>query len=245
MRRMCLLLVASLGAAVALGTAPLVVAQTTSGPGVDVEIFNPATGDNAFCASPGETFWAYLFVRPGGSSVTCSHVCGTAVAGGAANIAAAAIDVTFDTAALEYVDGSASNNPNTAAVDGLRQEQNAASGRVGWALAGDWEVDADPSSNLKSPCAMKKLDEAAWAARFQFRASQSGFATLRLRRETDASPFPLSFADICGSPAFREGTGDIDEVVHGIVLVGSDCASALFFDSFENAGTRAWTVTQG
>ena len=64
------------------------------------------------------------------------------------------IDIAFDPTALSVL--AVENNSATAAVDGLIQD-NSASGRIGWALAGDWTTDADPNSALVSPCSMGML----------------------------------------------------------------------------------------
>jgi hypothetical protein len=200
------------------------LAQTTTlGPEVDVEIYNPADGSNLFKVAPGKTFWAYVLVRPGLESFTCQLDCGGGmvdVPGGSANIAAALIDIAFDPDFLEYL--GAENNPTTAAVDGLSQEQHLSNGRIGWALAGDWTPDADPASgSLANPCEMARLTAPGWVFRIQFRArsSNSGETTLHIRRETDSPAFELSFADVCGSPSFKKSNATVDEIVNATVSI--------------------------
>jgi hypothetical protein len=220
----------------------LCFAQTSTAPGVDVEIYNPGDGTNRVCVPNGSTLWAHVFLRPGGQSTSCSPACGSAL-GGSANLATAVIDVAFDSARLGF--NQAQDNPATAAVDGLVQTQNVGSGRVGWALAGDWSTNADPNSNLADPCAMQKLSTAGWVFRMQFSALGAGMTTLHLRRESDLPPFALSFADICGSPAFKQSNGGVDEVGDLVVMVASTCSDVIFFDNFERRDTSAWSNTVG
>jgi len=203
-----------------LSLAALGQAQTsTPGTGIDVEVFNVADGGNTFDGEVDGTFWAHVFIRPGGDSLTCELACrspsGIAY-GGPANIATGVIDITFDTTSLEYL--GSENNPNTAAVDGLIQEQYLNQGRIGWALAGDWTPDADAENGkLADPCVMAKLSTADWVFRVQFKIVKEAPSTIHIRREGDVQKFPLSFADVCGSPAFKEGNGGIDEVINGEV----------------------------
>ena len=196
---------------------------TTSGPEVDVEIYNPVDGGNLFKVAPGKTFWAHVFVRPGSESFSCQLDCGSGtvdVAGGSANIGTALIDVAFDPDFLEYL--GVENNPATAAVDGLPQEQHLSNGRIGWALAGDWTPDADPTrGSLASPCEMARLTAPGWVFRIQFRAvsSNSGETTLHIRRESDSRAFELSFADVCGNASFKKSNATVDEIVDATVSI--------------------------
>jgi hypothetical protein len=173
--------------------------------------------------------------------VMCEHACSTSgadVSGGSANLAAAVIDIEFDPAKLTYL--GYENNAATAAVDGLIQTQNLGEGRIGWALAGDWDPDADPenpSVTLATPCAMGKLSTANWAFRLQFSYDVSSSATLHIRRESDDPAFPLSFADICGSEAFKVSNAGIDEVIDATVNLDQ---GEIFSDGFESGDTTQW-----
>lgn len=225
-----------------LASSGLCLAQTSTPPGIDVELYSPVDGTNRVCIASAGSAWAYLFVRPGADSFTCSPSCAPPdAAGGSANLAAAVLDIAFDPTRLTYL--AAENNPSSAAVDGLLQLQNLAAGRVGWTLAGDWTPDADPTSTLASPCAMHKLDTPGWVVRLQLRGDTPGMTALRLRRAGDPQPFPLSFADICGSPAFTEASGAVDEVGDLVVLVAATCDDVLFFDSFERRDASAWSAS--
>lgn len=218
---------------------PLVAAAqtTTDGPAIDVEVFNPADGSNLFCAQPGSTLTARLFIRPGTQNTSCTPSCGSVVPGGTAHLATALLDLEFDPARLTFT--SASNNGGTAAVDGLIQD-NAGTGRIGWALAGDWTPNATTSGLLANPCSMGLLDQAGWVTEMEFTVptAASGLTVLHLRRAADE--FPLSMADLCGDEAFREDNGGIDEIVDAQVLIAPDCSSALFFDGFETSDTGRW-----
>ncbi len=215
-----------------------VVAQTTTpGAGIDVEIYNPVDGTNTFCVNPGETFWANVYVRPGDNATTCSQTCGM-VAGGTNNIGTAAVDLAFDPAVLSLVSAENNPDPGFAAVDGLIQTQNAAFGYVGWALAGDWMTDGDPMSGLNNACDMLKLDGPGWVYRVQFSADAYGPTSLTVRQQPD---FELSFADMCGGPAFTVASADIDEVVSAQVVI--PCTTVLFLDGFEDSTTSAWSET--
>jgi hypothetical protein len=238
MRRVALVL-SALAVLLASG---LCLAQTSTAPGIDVEIYNPVNATNRVCVTSGSTFWANVFVRPGSQSTACSPSCGSAL-GGSANIATAVVDVAFDTARLGFI--QAQSNSASAAVDGLIQTQNVDSGRVGWALAGDWTPNADPDGTLADPCAMQKLNAAGWVFRMQFTGIGAGMTTLRLRRESDLPSFALSFADICGNPAFKQSNGAIDQVGDMVVMVASTCNDVIFFDNFERRDTSAWSNTVG
>lgn len=228
-----LLLIGSLGAA-----------QTTQpGDAIDIEIFNPIDGTNAFCVAPAETIEARVFVRPGTDSMTCTLSCGPNIPGGSANIATAVIDLVFDDSKLTYVTGTAQGNNATAAVQGLAQEQNLAEGRVGWALAGSWSDPGNPGSALLSPCDMQMITTHDWLFGVQFQTVGPGMTTIRLRRESDPEPFALSFADICGTEAFKQTNGGIDEVKNAVVMVNDDCANVIFFDTFGTGDTDQWSST--
>lgn len=239
--------IATVVLAAALLAAPLVSAQTTQpGDAIDVEIFNPTTGNNAFCVAPSATVEARVFLRPGTGSTTCALSCSPpSVPGGSANIATAVIDLDFDAAHLSYVPGSVSSNTTTAAVQGLPQEQNVAQGRVGWALAGTWSTPGDPGSTLLSPCDMQLVTSADWLFSMQFQAVGGGMSTLRLRREDDLEPFALSFADICGTEAFKSSNGGIDEIRNAVVMVSDDCNDVIFFDNFGTGGIERWSGVSG
>ncbi len=224
--------------AAALLLPALVIAQSTTAPGIDVEVYNPVDGSSVFCVAPGASFTANVLVRPGPDSTSCVLACTPSpVPGGSANLATAAIDLDFDPAILTYV--SAVNNPATAAVDGLLQTQNLAAGRLGWALAGDWTPDADPTGTLVDPCNMGRLTAEGLVFSVTFTGAVSGVTSLGVRQQPG---FQLSFADVCGSPAFVPGAG-VDEVVAASVVVSVDCAAAIFIDGFESGTTGAWSVT--
>lgn len=213
-----------LAVAICIAIPTIGLAQTTtSGLAVDVEIYNPTDGGNHFQVAPGASFWAHVFVRPGSESFNCQLDCGGGmvdVPGGSANIATALIDIAFDPDYLEYL--GAENNPATAAVDGLPQEQHLSDGRIGWALAGDWTPDADAESGtLASPCDMARLATPGWVYRVQFRAlsTNSGETSLHVRRESDSPPFELSFADACGNPSFKKSNATVDEIVDATVSI--------------------------
>lgn len=232
---------------VALLATSLVSAQTTQpGNAIDIEIFNPIDGSNAFCVAPSGTVDARVYVRPGIDASSCTLSCsGPSVPGGSANIATAVVDVAFDAGNLSYVPSSITNNAATTAIQGMAQEQNVADHRIGWALAGSWSTPGDPSSTLLTPCDMEMLTTADWIFGLQFQATGAGMSTLRLRRETDAQPFALSFADICGNEAFKSSNGGIDEIRNAVVMVNSDCNDVIFFDNFGTGGTDRWAGTTG
>jgi hypothetical protein len=154
------------------------------------------------------------------------------------------VDIAFDNQKLNSP--STINNPLTAAVDGLVQD-NSAQGRIGWALAGDWTPDADTSGTLATPCEMQLLETPDWVveAEFSVLPTASGITSLHLRRESDVDPFALSFADICSSEALTEANGGIDEIIDGAVLISSDCAGVLFFDGFESRTGERWSSITG
>ena len=233
--------------AAALLATSLVSAQTTQpGNAIDIEIFNPANGSNAFCVAPAQTVEARVFVRPGSDTLSCTLSCsGPSVPGGSANIATAVIDLGFDSSMLSYLNGSIEGNGATAAVQGLPQEQNLADDRIGWALAGSWSTPGDPGSTLLTPCDMQMVTTADWLFRMQFQATGTGMTTLRLRQETDDQPFALSFADICGTEAFKRSNGGIDEIKNAVVLVSNDCNELIFFDNFGTGDTGRWTEASG
>jgi hypothetical protein len=218
-------------------------AQTSvPGPAIDLEIVNPSDDTNTFCVAPGDTLTARLFVRPGSQATSCTPSCGSVVAGGAAHIATAVVDIAFDNQKLNLTGHT--NNAVTAAVDGLVQD-NAAQGRIGWALAGDWSPDGDTSGTLATPCDMQLLENASWVLETQFtvQPTASGMTSLHLRRDSDG--FALSFADICSDEAMTVASGDIDEIINGIVLISTSCTSALFFDGFEDGTAGRWSSNSG
>ena len=229
---------------VALAVSVVSAQTTTPGDAIDIEIVNPADGSNAFCVSPAQTITARVFVRPGSGTLSCSLACSPpSVPGGSANIATAVVDLGFDPTALSYVGGSIENNTATAAIQGIAQEQNVADSRIGWALAGTWSTPGNPASTLASPCATQMLTTADWAFQLQFQATGDGMTTIHLRRESDVAPFALSFADMCGTEAFKKSNGGIDEVKDAIVMVTGDCQDAIFFDNFDNGDTARWSET--
>lgn len=221
---------------------PATAQITHPGDAVHVQIYNPDDGSNVFCVAPGNTFHARVFVEPGQNGTTCVLSCSPpSVPGGQANLATGVVDVAFDTSRLSYVADSIISNPATPAVQGMPQEQNLADGRIGWALAGTWSTPGNPGSTLMSPCDMTFLNTDGWLFQVEFQAVGSGIAALHLRRETDTPPFALSFADICGTEAFKESNGGIGSVTDGTVLIDSDCANVLFFDSFEDGAVARWS----
>lgn len=218
-------------------------AQTSTPPGIDIEVYNPVSGTNVVCVELGSSFWAHVWLRPGDSSSTCNLGCGPAD-GGPAHLATAVVDVAFDPGRLTFDEAGNNPNPAYAAVDGLLQTQNLSNGRVGWALGGDWNPDADPiTGSLADPCAMQKLSSADWVFRLRLTAAAQGLTTISLRRETDTPPFALSFADICGNPAYKQSNGSVDEVGDLVVMVAATCDDVVFFDNFERRDTSAWSHT--
>lgn len=233
-------------AALLMSVSPAGAQTTQPGDAIDLEIINPANGSNRFCVPASGTIDARVYVRTGADAMSCTLSCSPPnVAGGSANIATAVIDVAFDETVLSYVPASMSNNPSTAAVQGLAQEQNLADGRLGWALAGGWSDPGNPGSTLLSPCDMQMIDADGWLFQVQFQAVGTGMTTLRLRRETDAEPFALSFADICGTEAFKESNGGIDEIRSAVVMVADDCQDVLFFDNFGTGDASLWSSVTG
>ena len=198
-----------------------------------------------------EPFTARILIHPGSTSTTCALACSAGAAtipGGSANIATGIVDLEFDPAHIGFV--AAANNPTSAAADGLIQD-NTGDGRIGWALAGDWNTDADPGSGLKNPCNMEFFDlsswtpENGWAFETTFQGQASGMTSIHIRRQSDPIPFPLSFADICDTEAFKPTNGGIDEIVDATVLVDTNCSSVLFFDGFESSMASSWSSLQG
>jgi len=222
-------------------------AQTTQpGDSIDVEIYNPANGGNSFCVAPSGTIDARVYLRTGSDSISCTLSCSPPnVPGGSANIATAVIDIAFDDNQIHYVADSMANNSGTAAIQGLPQEQNLADGRIGWALAGAWSDPGNPGSTLLSPCAMPMITTDDWLFQIQFQAVETGMTNLHIRRETDTPFFALSFADICGTEAFKQSNGGIDEVRGAVVMVAADCQDVLFFDNFGSGDASRWTSTTG
>ena len=238
--------VRTVGVVVFLLVGSVVSAQTTQpGDAIDIEIINPADGSNRFCVASAATIEARVFVRPGSDSLSCTLSCsGPSVAGGSANIATTVIDLGFDSTILTYVDGSIASNGATAAVQGLPQVQNVAEHRVGWALAGSWSTPGNTNSSLLSPCDTQMITTSDWLFSVQFQATGAGMTNIRLRRETDVAPFALSFADICGTEAFKVSNGGIDEVRDAVVMVATDCQDVIFFDNFGTGDSALWTETQ-
>lgn len=225
----------------------LTAAQTTQpGDAIDLEVFNPVTGSNRFCVPSSGTLDARVYLRTGADSLTCSLSCsGPSVAGGSANIATAVIDVAFDPDILNFVSGSLAGNTATAAIQGLAQEQNLADGRIGWALAGSWSDPGNPNSTLLTPCEMQMISSDDWIYEMQFEPIGTGMTTIHLRRETDSEPFALSFADICGTEAFKQSNGGIEEIRDAVVMVATDCQDVLFFDNFGTGDASQWSGATG
>ena len=222
-------------------------AQTTQpGDAIDLEVYNPIDGSNRFCVASSATIEARVFLRPGSGSTTCTLSCSPPnVPGGSANIATAVIDLAFDSSKLTYVNGSIDSNSATTAIQGLAQEQNTADGRIGWALAGTWSTPGNPASSLLSPCEMQMITTPNWVFKVGFQATGAGMTTLHLRSENDTTPFALSFADICGTEAFKQSNGGIDEVRNAVVMVATDCQDVLFFDNFGTGDTTMWSDSAG
>jgi hypothetical protein len=110
-------------AVVLLTTMPAASQTSTPGPAIDVEIYNPGDGTNLFCAAPGDTVAAYVWVSPAvgsGSSLLCFAPCGI-VDGGPAHLAAATLDVGFDPSHLAFYYAFSNGFPGSAAADGLIQ----------------------------------------------------------------------------------------------------------------------------
>jgi hypothetical protein len=92
---------------------------------------------------------------------------------------------------------------------------------------------------------MQKLATTDWAFRMRFVGAAAGMTSLHLRREDEPVPFALSFADICGNPAYKESNGGVDQVRDLVVMVNTTCNDVLFFDNFERRDTSAWSNTVG
>lgn len=241
MRRLQLQLVVF--AALLVTTVPVCAQTTQPGTAIDVEIYNPANGSNRFCVAASGTIDARVYLRTGADSISCTLSCSPPnVAGGSANIATGVIDIAFDATMLDFVPSSVSGNGATAAAQGLAQEQNLADGRIGWALAGTWSDPGNPASTLLSPCEMQLISADDWLFQLQFQAVGTGMTTLKLRRETDAQPFALSFADICGTEAFKESNGGLDEIRNAVVMVADDCQDVIFFDNFGTGDASLWST---
>lgn len=229
-----------------LAAAPYAVAQSTvPGAAIDLEVYNPQDGSNTFCVAPGDTFWAGLYVRPAtgaGSTMSCDVACGSTV-GGPGSVATAAVEIDFAPAQLAYFRSDVNADPTFAAVDGLVQDQNLAQGQVGWALAGDWTPNGSTTGTLADPCAMLRLDHPDWVVRFGFNVLGTGESALAINAPPDG---PMSFADVCGSPAYTTANGGIDEVVPATVR--TDCPSVLnviFRNGVETGDSSVWTSTVG
>jgi hypothetical protein len=235
---------ACLSVAVLLLAAAPAAAQTSApGPAVDVEIYNPGDGSNLFCAAPGDTVTADVWVSPatgGASSIQCQPPCGT-VDGGPAHLAAATLDVGFDPTHLAYYYALSNGFLGFAAADGLLQLQDLGIGRVGWALAGDWTPDADPEGSLADPCHTALIEQPNWILRLVFTVSAPGTSQITLR---DLPDFPMAFADLCGSAAFTTANGGIDEVIPATVSsTAPNCpelSDVIFRSGFETGDTLAW-----
>ncbi len=235
-----------IGLLVVVASSGTATAQTTTAPGIDAEVYDPADGDNSFCVPPGGQLRVNVFLRPGSTTTSCSPACsGPSVLGGPASIATGLIALDFDPAVLSLVSAESNPDPSFAAVDGLVQLQEAGSGRVGWALAGDWSADGDPSSILASPCDMAKLDAPGWVLTALFTASATpGTTSLVIPDQGDDWPFPLSFADACGSAPFTTASGDIDVVLGASVLINASCGEIeIFADGFESSDLGAWSFS--
>jgi len=225
----------------------LASAQTTQpGDAIDLEVYNPIDGSNRFCVATSTTLEARVYLRPGSDSSSCTLSCSPPnVPGGSANIATAVVDLAFDSSKLSYANGSIESNSATTAIQGLAQEQNIGDGRIGWALAGTWSSPGNPVSPLLSPCEMQMITTANWIFKVEFQAVGTGMTSLHLRRESDTTPFALSFADICGTEAFKQSNGGIDEVRDAVVMVATDCEDVLFFDNFGSGDTTMWSDSAG
>jgi hypothetical protein len=226
-----------------VAAAPAKAQTSTPGPAIDVEIYNSGSGGNLFCAAPGDTVSAFVWVSPatgGASSTQCSAPCGT-LDGGAGHLAAATLDVGFDPAHLSFYYAFSNGFMGSAAADGLLQLQNLSTGRIGWVLAGDWTPDADPGGSLADPCQTALIEQPGWILRLVFTVSAAGTSQLVLR---DLPGFPMGFADLCGSETFTAANGGIDEVIPATVSsTGPDCAALsniIFRNGFETGDTFAW-----
>lgn len=229
-----------LGCGLLIMMSPLAAQTSTAGAGIDLELINPDDGSNTICVNPGQALRVRLYFHPGTGTASCSPTCGS-IQGGNSHPAAAVIDMDYDPAVLSFV--GASNNPDSAlaAVDGLIQD-NSGNGRVGWALAGDWSPDASTGGSLATPCATTLLDSAGWLAEFNFTAGSTiSSTTIHLRRQTDSTPFPLSFADFC-SPAFTPENGGVDEVIDATVYISATCPAEIFSDGFETGDMNSWSA---
>jgi hypothetical protein len=235
-----------LALAALLLAAPFASAQTTvPGAAIDLELYNANDGSNAFCVAPGDTFWANLYIRPAtgpGSTMSCSVACGSTT-GGPGSPATAAVDVGFASAQLAYFRAEVNTDPTFAAVDGLVQDQNLPQGRIGWALAGDWTPNGNTSGTLGDPCEMLKINRSDWVVRLGFNVLGAGQSVLAINAPPNG---PLSFADVCGTPAYTASNGGIDEVVPA--TVSTECPSVtsiIFRNGVETGDSSVWTSTTG
>jgi hypothetical protein len=233
-------------AVLCVGVAPAAAQSSTPGPAIDIEVYNPMDGGNLFCAAPGDTVSADVWVSPatgGASSIQCSAPCGS-LAGGPGHIAAATLDVSFDPAHLAYRYAFSNGFLGFAAGDGLLQLQSLAAGRIGWALAGDWTPDANPGGSLAEPCQTALIEQPNWILRMVFNVSAAGTSQIALRNLPD---FPMAFADLCGSDAFTTVNGGIDEVIPATISsTAPNCpelSDIIFRNGFETGDTVAWQQT--
>ena len=124
--------------ALLLTSLPLNAQSATGAPGIDLELYNPANGTNAFAVEVGEVFWAHLWLRPGPTTSTCSASCGE-VLGGSSRLSSGVIRLSFDTAMLKLVDAELNGNRLDAAGEGSLDLRSAGDGALGWTLSGDSE----------------------------------------------------------------------------------------------------------
>jgi hypothetical protein len=90
---------------------------------------------------------------------------------------------------------------------------------------------------------MLKLDSPEWVVRIGFNVLEAGQSVLAINAPPDG---PLSFADVCGSPAYTPGNGGVDEVV--AATVSTSCpsvANVIFRNGVETGDASVWTSTTG
>ena len=203
------------------------------GPAIDVAVVNPEDGSNRFAIAAGQSFEVELRVHPvdlgqfPSQAASCDLAeCAGAVVGGRGHLAAGLLQLRFDPAALTLV---SSEIPGTgAAADGIVLDAGAAQGRIGWALAGDFVIDGDRDSGLRSICEMATLSAPEVVLRLTFRRETDEDTTIHLATPEDVDPFALSFADRCSTSSFTLANGAIDQVIDGLLVEGP-----IFKDGFE------------
>jgi hypothetical protein len=90
---------------------------------------------------------------------------------------------------------------------------------------------------------MRKLASPDWVVQLGFNVLEAGQSVLAINAPPNG---PLSFADVCGSPAYTTSNGGVDEVVPATVR--TDCpsvANIIFRNGVETGDSSVWTSTTG